>query len=71
MAEREIQEGLALGLYASRKLTLEQAAELAGLRPQEFQNSLRRYGIPRHYTSSEITDLHPRPFGAPDVAASR
>jgi predicted HTH domain antitoxin len=47
---------LACGLYAARKLTHAQAAELAGMTRMEFQEALGFREIPVHYTSEELAD---------------
>ncbi len=45
---------LACGLYAARKLTHAQAAELAGLDRLDFQQELGLREIPIHYTSEDL-----------------
>jgi predicted HTH domain antitoxin len=40
---------LALGMYASNRVTLGRAAEIAGLSQLDFQRELGRRRIPLHY----------------------
>ena len=54
MSQRELQQELALSLYAGRKLTLVQAVDLAGLGFFEFQELLRRRRIPQHYDEGDL-----------------
>ena len=45
---------LALALYAGRRLTIIQAADLAGSGLFEFQALLRDHGIPQHNDAAEL-----------------
>jgi predicted HTH domain antitoxin len=54
MSQGELQQELALSLYAGRKLTLVQAVDLAGLGFFEFQELLRRRRIPQHYDAGDL-----------------
>ena len=54
MTERELKQELALSLYAARKITLVQAADLAALNLFEFQQMLRDHHIPQHYDESDL-----------------
>jgi len=54
MSEQEMKRELALSLYAARKLTVVQAADVAQLGLFEFQALLRDRRIPQHYDSSEL-----------------
>lgn len=54
MSELEVKRELALSLYAARKLTVVQAADLAQLGLFEFQALLRDRRIPQHYDSSDL-----------------
>ena len=54
MTERELKLELALSLYAVRKLTLVQAADLAVLNLFDFQALLRDRQIPQHYNESDL-----------------
>lgn len=54
MTESELKQELALSLYAARKVTLIQAADIAGVGFFEFQGLLRDRKIPQHY---DIEDL--------------
>ena len=40
---------LAVGMYAARRVTLGQAAEVAGLTQLDFQRELGRRKVPLHY----------------------
>ena len=50
----EMRRELALALYASQKLTLIQAADLAGLGFFEFQHLLRDRKIPQNYDEHDL-----------------
>ena len=54
MSEPEVKRELALALYAARKLTVVQAADLAQLGLFEFQALLRDRHIPQHYDSADL-----------------
>lgn len=54
MSEPEVKRELALALYAARKLTLVQAADVAQMGLFEFQALLRDRRIPQHYDSSDL-----------------
>ena len=54
MGEPEVKRELALSLYAARKLTIVQAADVAQLGLFEFQALLRDRRIPQHYDSSDL-----------------
>jgi predicted HTH domain antitoxin len=54
MTERELKEELALSLYAARKVTLIQAADIAGVGFFEFQGLLRERKIPQHYGIQDL-----------------
>ncbi len=54
MTEREVKQELALSLYAARKVTLIQAAEIAGVGFCEFQDMLRDRQIPQHYGAWDL-----------------
>lgn len=56
MSERDLKQELALSLYAARKLTLIQAAGLAGMAFFEFQKLLRDRQIPQHYGMKELDE---------------
>jgi predicted HTH domain antitoxin len=59
MTESELRRELALSLYAARKITVVQAADVAGLSLFELQALLRDRRIPQHYDESELDkDLH-------------
>lgn len=45
---------LALGMYASHRITLGQAAQIAGVDQLEFQRELARRRIPLHYDLEEL-----------------
>ncbi|MGH7950873.1 MAG: UPF0175 family protein [Limisphaerales bacterium] len=53
-SESELKQELALSLYAARKVTLIQAADIAGVGFFEFQGLLKDRKIPQHY---DIEDL--------------
>ena len=54
LTESEMKQELALSLYAARKMTLIQAAELAGVGFFEFQGWLRDRKISQHYGVPEL-----------------
>jgi len=54
MDEREVRRELAVALYSGRKLTLVQAADLAGSGLFDFQALLRDRGIPQHYDQVDL-----------------
>lgn len=56
MSESEIMAELAVSLYAGKKLTLVQAADLAGLDLFEFQRALQAHGIPQHYDEQALEE---------------
>ena len=54
MTERELKQELALALYASRKITLVQGADVAGVGLFDFQAMLRDRQIPQHYDERDL-----------------
>ena len=56
MTERELKQELALSLYAARKVTLIQAADIAGVGFFEFQGLLKDRKIPQHYGIQDLED---------------
>ena len=54
MTEQELKQELALSLYAGRKITLVQAADVAGVGLFEFQAWLRDRQIPQHYDERDL-----------------
>ena len=56
MTEQELKQELALSLYAARKVTLIQAADIAGVGFFEFQGLLRERQIPQHYGVQDLED---------------
>ena len=54
MTERELKQELALSLYAGRKVTLVQAADIAGAGLFDFQALLRDRHIPQHYDENDL-----------------
>ena len=54
MSEPELKRELAVALYAARKLTLVQAADVAGAGLFEFQALLRDRRIPQHYDEADL-----------------
>ena len=54
MTEAELKRELALALYAARRITLVQAADLGTLNLFEFQALLRDRSIPQHYDESDF-----------------
>ena len=56
MTEGELKQELALSLYAARKVTLIQAADIAGAGFFEFQGLLKDRKIPQHYGIQDLED---------------
>jgi predicted HTH domain antitoxin len=56
MTEHEVKEELALSLYAAGKMTLIQAADIAGVGFFEFQGLLRDRKIPQHYGVQDLEE---------------
>jgi len=56
MTEGEIKQELALSLYVAHKVTLIQAADIAGIGFFEFQGLLRDRKIPQHYGVKDLED---------------
>ena len=56
MTERELRQELALSLYAARKVTIVQAADIAGVGFFDFQGLLRERKIPQHYDIQDLED---------------
>ena len=56
MTEREIKQELALSLYTACKVTLIQAADIAGVGFFKFQGLLRDRKIPQHYGVKDLED---------------
>jgi predicted HTH domain antitoxin len=54
ITERELRQELALSLYAARKVTLVQAADVAGVGLFDFQTMLRDRQIPQHYDERDL-----------------
>jgi predicted HTH domain antitoxin len=54
MSERELKAELAVSLYAGRRVTLVQAADLAEMGLFEFQHLLRDRGVPQHYDEAAL-----------------
>jgi predicted HTH domain antitoxin len=54
MTEGELKQELALSLYGARKVTLVQAADIAGAGFFEFQGLLRDRKIPQHYGIEDL-----------------
>lgn len=54
LAEREVLLDLAIGMYAAKRLTLGQAAELADVSQGELQRGLGRRQIPVHYDLEDL-----------------
>jgi len=54
MTEPELRRELAVSLYAARKLTLVQAADIAQASLFEFQALLRDRRISQHYDSGDL-----------------
>ena len=55
-SEGELKQELALSLYAARKVTLIQAADIAGVGFFEFQGLLKDRQIPQHYGIQDLED---------------
>jgi predicted HTH domain antitoxin len=53
-SEGELKQELALSLYAARKVTLIQAADIAGVGFFEFQGLLKDRKIPQHYGVEDL-----------------
>ena len=53
-SEGELKEELALSLYAACKVTLIQAADIAGVGFFEFQGLLKDRKIPQHYGVEDL-----------------
>jgi predicted HTH domain antitoxin len=56
MSESEIKLELALSLYTARKVTIIQAADIAGVGFFDFQGLLRDRKIPQHYDVQDLED---------------
>ena len=54
MSEQEMKRELALALYAARKVTIVQAADLAQANFFDFQALLRDRRIPQHYDEADL-----------------
>lgn len=54
MTERELKQELALSLYAGCRVTLVQAADIAGVGFFDFQAILRDRRIPQHYGDRDL-----------------
>lgn len=54
LTECEVKRELALSLYAARKVTLVQAADIGGVGLFEFQGWLRDRRIPQHYDERDL-----------------
>ena len=54
MSEQEVKLELALSLYAARKLTVVQAADLAQMSLFDFQALLRDRRVPQHYNEADL-----------------
>jgi predicted HTH domain antitoxin len=54
MTERELREELALSLYAAHKVTIVQAADIAGIGFFDFQGLLKERQIPQHYGEHDL-----------------
>jgi predicted HTH domain antitoxin len=54
--EAPLRLDLAVGLYATKKLTLGQAAEFAVVSQGEFQRELGKRQIPVHYDLGDLAD---------------
>jgi predicted HTH domain antitoxin len=65
LTEQEVKQELALSLYAGRKITLIQAADIAGVGFFDFQAMLRDRRIPQHYDLHDLED-DLRAFPLPD-----
>jgi predicted HTH domain antitoxin len=56
MTELEVKQELALSLYAANKVTIVQAADIAGVDLFEFQGFLRDRRIPQHYGTEDLAE---------------
>ncbi|MBA4159489.1 MAG: UPF0175 family protein [Gemmatimonadetes bacterium] len=56
MSEAELRQELALLLFERERLTLAQAARLAGMERLRFQHLLASRGIPLHYDVTEFEE---------------
>lgn len=54
--ESELKQELGISLYAARKVTLIQAADIAGVGFFEFQGLLKDRKIPQHYGIQDLED---------------
>ena len=54
MSEQELAQALALALFEKGKLSLGQAARLAGMSQWEFRGLLAAQDIPLHYDVAEL-----------------
>ena len=54
LSEKQVIEDLAVSFYAARRVTLVQAANLAGRNLFDFQALLRDRRIPLHYDESDL-----------------
>lgn len=54
MTEAEVKRELALALYAARRITLIQAADLGMMSFFDFQSFLRDRQIPQHYNENDF-----------------
>lgn len=54
LEKRDLMIDLAVGMYAARRLTLGQAAELVGVSQGEFQRELGKREIPVHYDLEDL-----------------
>jgi predicted HTH domain antitoxin len=54
MSEQELALALATTLFEKERLTLGQAAKLAGMGQWEFRRQLAALGIPLHYDVAEL-----------------
>jgi predicted HTH domain antitoxin len=54
MTEAELKQEFALSLYAARRVTLIQAADLAAMNLFDFQALLRDRHIPQHYDEGDL-----------------
>ncbi len=56
MSEAELKQEIAVLLFEKEKLTLAQAAELAGMTRLHFQHLLASRSIPIHYDVQDLED---------------
>jgi predicted HTH domain antitoxin len=54
MTEAEVKQELALSLYAARRITLIQAADLGMMSFFDFQSLLRDRRVPQHYDENDL-----------------